>query len=155
MCLPRSHLAPSVSLEGCVTNKRVCVLPWGASLRIQPPLIRSRYYVRNAKRQVVAGVNERWLYLRASRESERGKNLTLLILPCHHARIRGYLSFPFLHFPFTPPPPPHIGCSGTFSDNYLTYRVVSKTGQNRSRREHMLSKDVEAKLFTVIFARLK
>ena len=41
-------------------------------------------------------------------------------------------------------------CSGTLSDYYLTYRVVSKTGQNCSRREHMLSKDVEAKLFTVI-----
>ena len=40
-------------------------------------------------------------------------------------------------------------CSGTFSDYYVTYHVVSKTGQNRSWREHMWSKDVEAKLFTV------
>ena len=40
-------------------------------------------------------------------------------------------------------------CSGTLSDYYVTYHVVSKTGKNRSRGEHMLSKDVEAKLFTV------
>ena len=48
-----------------------------------------------------------------------------------------------------------VGCSGTLSDNYLTYRIDPKTGKNRSRKEHMLSKDVEANLFTVIFARLQ
>ena len=40
-------------------------------------------------------------------------------------------------------------CSGTLSDYYVTYHVVSKTGQNRSRVEHRWSKDIEAKLFTV------
>ena len=36
------------------------------SLRIQPPLIRSRYYVRIAKSDVVAGANERRLYSQAT-----------------------------------------------------------------------------------------
>ena len=37
-----------------------------SSLRIQPPLIRSRYYVRNANSHVVAGANERRLYSQAT-----------------------------------------------------------------------------------------
>ena len=72
---------------------------WGASLRIQPPLIHSRYYVRNAKRQVVAGVNERRPYLQASREPDwEGKISPFSFFP---VITQGYLSLPFLYFPFT------------------------------------------------------
>ena len=95
------HQSPS---RGAWRTRGSAFYRWGASLRIQPPLIHSRYYVRNAKRQVVAGVNERRLYLQASREPERGKNLTLLILPGYHARIP---IVTFLILSLYPPPPPH------------------------------------------------
>ena len=61
------------------------------SLRIQPPFIRSRYYVRNAKRvsNEVAGANERRLYSQASVFETRtvtGSELFSL-LSCPHTTI--------------------------------------------------------------------
>ena len=64
-----------------VCNQYLTIGHLVVSLRIQPPLIRSRYYVRNAKRDdfylvvsslrilhVVAGENERRLYSQATFE---------------------------------------------------------------------------------------
>ena len=111
-----------------MTNKRVAFYRWGASLRIQPPLIHSRYYVGNAKRQVVAGVNEKRPYLQASREPERGKNPTLLLLPCYHARI------PIVTFLLSlyPPPPPHTHTHTGELWSLPVFRVCGEGGPEQS-----------------------
>ena len=68
---------PSTSLlisRGTSTSRR----KWfETSLRIQPPLIRSRYYVRNA-----AGANERRLYSQASL-----KQAVLVIRRCREVAV--------------------------------------------------------------------